>query len=162
MAPSGPTTAPCGRSRPAAAAGPPSPPAPLRPPAIVVTTPLAWSIRRIAWFSVSTIRMLPSGSIAISLCASKTAASGRPPIAGIGRFAGAGEGGDRPVRGVDAADPAVQPVGYEDIAAPVDRDAVGLVQRGPQRRTAVPSKARRAIAGDRCDDAAPRIDPADA
>src|SRR5439155_23898713 len=28
--------------------------------------------------------------------------------------------------------------------------------------TAVPSKARRAIAGDRCDDAAPRIDPADA
>src|SRR5207237_2886998 len=57
MAPSGPTTAPCGRSSPAATAGAPSTPEPWRPPAIVVTMPAWRSISWIAWFSVSRITM---------------------------------------------------------------------------------------------------------
>ena len=73
------TQQPCGRSNPAAVAGPPSPPPPCRPPATVVTTPVAASIRRMAWFSVSTTSRLPCASQRIAFGDPQVAASAAPP-----------------------------------------------------------------------------------
>ena len=92
----------------------------------------------------------------------KPGARRRPAIAGIGRLAGAGQGRDGPIAGVDAADAAIEAVGDKDVAGPVDCDAIGLVERGPRRRSAIAGVAGLAIAGDCRDDAAPGIDAADA
>src|SRR5438874_13587003 len=66
----------------------------------------------------------------------KPGARRRPAIAGIGRLAGPSQGRDRTVGAVDAADAAIKAVGDKDVAGPVDRDAIGLVARGPQGRPA--------------------------
>src|SRR5207248_1789328 len=83
-------------------------------------------------------------------------------VATKGRLAAAGDSADGAGGGVEAAHPAVQPVGDVEIAGAVEHYAVGLVERRPGGGAAIAGIALFAIAGDGGDDAARRIDAADA
>jgi hypothetical protein len=92
----------------------------------------------------------------------QTRARRRSAIAGEPSAAVAGDGGNDARGAVDPAHAVIVAVGDIDVAAPVDRDAVGFVEAGFDCRAAVARIAGFAAAGDRRDDAARRVDPPDA
>ena len=91
-----------------------------------------------------------------SLGAGRQAAVAREALVSV-----AGDGRDDAARRVDPADDAVERIGDEQIAEPVDRHVPRLEQLGAGRRAAVAREPGRAVARDGRDHAGRRVDPAD-